>query len=71
MIFDENLPPENSDENRGTSAKIDFPKIGRDHSGSVPGLQKRRKTLEKLDFGTKKNCFFDPGSVPDDQASLN
>ena len=48
-------PPENSDENRRKSAKIVFPKIDQDHSGSVPGLEKPRKTLEKHDFGPKKS----------------
>ena len=47
-------PPEKSDENRRKSAKIVFPEIVQDHSGSVPGLEKPRKTLKKHDFGPKK-----------------
>ena len=49
---------ENSDENRRKSPKIDFPKIDRDHSGSIPRLQKPRKTFETHDFGPKANRNF-------------
>ena len=68
--------PENSDKNRRTSAKIVFQKSDLDHYGSVPGHEKHRKTIEKHDFGRNKTIseqiepFRDPGSVPDERASL-
>ena len=62
-------PHENSVEHRQTSANIDFPKIDQDHSGSVPGLQKPRKTLETHKFGPTKK--WELGAVPDDRAPLN
>ena len=54
-MFDGNrATPKHSDENRRTSAKIGFPKIDQDHSGSAPGLEKTRKTRNKRDFGPEK-----------------